>query len=66
MTVCAECLHAIEFDDVFGWLHQDFGPDGRSFRHRAAPMVEPAEIDQPTESPAPTKNGRSDQEGTTT
>ena len=39
---CAECLSPIVHDDVFGWLHED-APDGQSFRHRAAPLLDTGE-----------------------
>jgi hypothetical protein len=32
---CVICQHPIDWDEVFGWLHEDFGPDGRSCGHGA-------------------------------
>jgi hypothetical protein len=32
---CAVCDHPMTHTEGFGWLHDDYGPDGRSFDHLA-------------------------------
>lgn len=34
---CARCGHPIQWDEMFGWLHKDYGPKGASFSHMAEP-----------------------------